>query len=146
MLYSSLPAMANEQKDDSTRRSASKDVHRIPFISLMGEEIRRVNKKYYLQKLERAVSSLYSCGPRALNLIWPEFISRHFKQTWPLWGWCSMLMVWLVPYLSLGVAIYFAPLRLWSYALLTQMLLVTNSNIEMAITTKIYHPEWLIRS
>lgn len=36
------------------------------------------------------------------------------------------------------------PLKL--YALLTQMLLATNSNIKMAITTQIYHLKWPIRS
>lgn len=47
---------------------------------------------------------------------------------------------------SLAVAIYWGPLGVRRYALLTQTHLGTNSIIKMAISAKIYHGEWPVRS
>lgn len=89
---------------------------------------------------------LRCCGPCIPNLILTRVHFSTLQTNMATLGWCSMLMVWLVLGLSLGVAIYLAPLSLWSYALLTQALFVTNSNIKTAITTKIYHLDWPARS
>lgn len=105
--------------------------------------LKRTENKNCLQKWGGAV---FSYGPRVPNLILTRVQFSTLQTNTATLGGCSMLMVWLVLGLSLGVAIYLAPLSLWSYALLTQALLVTNSNIKTAITTKIYHLQWPARS